>query len=208
MKQQYIVAGIGTEVGKTVIAAILTEQLHADYWKPVQAGDLHHTDTDKVRQWVSNPVTQFHPEAYRLKTPMSPHGAAFIDGLRIEEEKLALPTTTNHLIIELAGGLMVPLRTDYLIIDWLETIKIPVILVSRFYLGSINHTMLSIDALKRRNIPIQGIIFNGEMVESSKEAILEYSNIAMLGHIDINEPPSISMVKKHVGTINLTQAVN
>lgn len=203
MNQQYIIAGIGTEVGKTVIAAILTEQLKADYWKPVQAGDLHDTDTHKVERWISNPHTVCHPEAYRLHTPMSPHEAARRDGVRIDASKLVIPSTKKPLVIELAGGLMVPLREDYLIIDWLEQIKIPVVLVSRFYLGSINHTILSVDALQRRGIPLAGIVFNGEMVESSKQAILAYTGAKDLGHVDMEASPSEEMILKYAGSIKL-----
>lgn len=180
---QYIIAGIDTEIGKTVISAIVTEALQADYWKPVQSGDLHHTDTNKVQALVSNTQSKFHPEAYRLETPMSPHASADIDGVTIEPDKLKLPQTDNHLVVELAGGLMVPLTKDLLMIHMLKQWDLPVILVSKYYLGSINHTLLSIDMLKAHNIPIKGIIFNGETNPTSKEAILHYSKVPLLGEI-------------------------
>jgi len=180
---QYIIAGIDTEIGKTVVSAIVTEALQADYWKPVQSGDLHHTDTDKVKALVSNPQSKFHHEAYRLETPMSPHASAAIDEVTIEADKLTLPQTSNNLVIELAGGLMVPLTKDLLMIHMLKQWNLPVVLVSKYYLGSINHTLLSIEVLKAHNIPIKGIIFNGETNPTSKEAILHYSQLPVIGEI-------------------------
>ncbi|HAS42059.1 MAG TPA: dethiobiotin synthase [Microscillaceae bacterium] len=180
---QYIIAGIDTEIGKTVVSAIVTEALQADYWKPVQSGDLHHTDTDKVKALVSNPQSKFHPEAYRLETPMSPHASAAIDEVTIDADKLTLPQTSNNLVIELAGGLMVPLTKDLLMIHMLKQWNLPVVLVSKYYLGSINHTLLSIEVLKAHNIPIKGIIFNGETNPTSKEAILHYSQLPVIGEI-------------------------
>ena len=181
--RKLIIAGIDTEIGKTVISAIVTEALQADYWKPVQSGDLHHTDTDKVKALVSNPTSVFHPEAYRLHTPMSPHAAAAIDGVQIEAEKLALPATDNSLVVELAGGLMVPLNPDFMNIHLIRQLNIPVILISKYYLGSINHTLLSVELLKAHNIAVAGIIFNGETNVTSKEAILHYSQLPCLGEI-------------------------
>lgn len=201
--QKYIVAGIGTEVGKTVISAILVEKLQADYWKPIQAGDLHYTDTHKVQEWVSNTKSVFHPEQYRLQTPMSPHGAADIDGVNIQLEDFQIPETANKLIIELAGGLMVPFNQEALNIDLLEQWKLPVILVSRYYLGSINHTLLSIDALKSRKIPIKGIIFNGTEVPTTKEIILSYTNIPCIGEVGDQAEPNAKMVLDNVGKIRL-----
>ena len=154
MKRKIIVAGIGTDTGKTVASAILCQALKADYWKPVQAGDLQNTDTHKIKRWV--PSTKTHSEAYRLTQPMSPHAAAAIDGNTIEENNLVPPNTTNDLIIELAGGLMVPLREDFLNIDWVASTGLPIILVSNYYLGSINHTLLSLSLIKSRNIPLLG----------------------------------------------------
>ena len=104
------ITGIGTDVGKTVVAAVVTEALKADYWKPVQAGDLEFSDTDRVRSWVSNDQSVFHPNSFALKTPMSPHAAAEIDGIRIDLEAIRAPESSNNLVIEGAGGLLVPLN--------------------------------------------------------------------------------------------------
>ncbi|GAB3980351.1 dethiobiotin synthase [Spirosoma terrae] len=180
---QFILAGIGTEIGKTVVSSILVEALQADYWKPVQSGALEDSDTETVRQLISNTVSQFHPEAYRLTQPLSPHAAAEIDNVHIDLNIITLPITSNALIIELAGGLMVPLNDHELNIDLVQKLGLPIILVSRNYLGSINHTLLSVELCRNRNIPILGIIFNGPTVSSTEHFILNYTNIPCLGRI-------------------------
>ena len=143
------VTGIGTEVGKTVISAILTEALEADYWKPVQAGDLDYSDTHKVKDLVSNSKSVFHCETHALNHPMSPHAAAERDGVEISLNDFQIPKTDNHLVIEGAGGLMVPLNRKDCIIDLIENFGVEAVLVSRNYLGSINHTLLSVEALSK-----------------------------------------------------------
>ncbi|MDF2431142.1 MAG: dethiobiotin synthetase [Mucilaginibacter sp.] len=179
------ITGIGTGIGKTIVSAILVEKLKADYWKPIQSGDLNDSDTMKVKSLVTNSASIFHPEAYRLTQPFSPHKSAAIDGLIIDPEKINLPQTTNTLIVEGAGGLMVPLNDQFLMIDLIKKLDAEVILVSAFYLGSINHTLLSISALKQYNIPVKGIIFNGAEDSNSKRFILKYSEIKMLGSIPL-----------------------
>jgi len=187
MKFQYFVTGIGTDVGKTIISAALVEAFEADYWKPVQAGGLENTDTDVVQQLISNKKSHFFKETYRLNTPASPHYAAELDGVEIKLENFTLPTTSNNLIVEGAGGLFVPLNKDYLIIDLIKKLKLPVVLVASIYLGSINHTLASIDALQKRNIPIAGIVFNGNDVKSSTSYILEYTKVRNLGNFPWSE---------------------
>lgn len=201
---KYIVAGIGTEIGKTVVSAILVEALWADYWKPVQSGDLHFTDTDKVKALTSNSVSVFHQEAYRLQAAMSPHAASELEGIAIEPGKIQLPKTDNALIVELAGGLMVPLNRRFLNIDLILQLGLPVILVSRYYLGSINHTLLSIELLRQRQIPIAGIIFNGAENPQSKEVILEYSGLRLLGEIAEEIEITREVVKKYGDMIRLS----
>ncbi len=195
--KKLIVAGIGTDVGKTVVSAVLCEALHADYWKPVQAGDLDNTDSMKVKRLVSNSKTIIHPESYRLETPMSPHAAAAIDGIEIEEEKLVFPETSNDLIIEMAGGLMVPLTNDFLYIDWVSKTGLPVVLVANYYLGSINHTLLSIELLKARNIPITGLIFSGEKNQTTFEVIMHRANTKCLLEIPHEEQVTGEIVSKY-----------
>lgn len=178
------VTGIGTEVGKTVIAAILTEKLKADYWKPVQAGDLDDSDTMKVRALVSNSVSVFHEEGFRLNHPMSPHAAAERDGVEIGLEDFKMPQTENHLVIEGAGGLMVPLNDQDCVIDLIEGSGAEVVLVSRNYLGSINHTLLSIEALKNRGIPVRGVIFNDEENAETERVILKMTGLKCIGRVE------------------------
>ncbi|SNS51518.1 dethiobiotin synthetase [Ekhidna lutea] len=194
-----IIAGIGTDTGKTVASAILCKALKADYWKPVQAGDLENTDSHKVKKW--SPETIIHPEAYRLTQPMSPHAAATIDDVTIEESRLQIPTTDNNLIIELAGGLMVPIREDYLNIDWVASTGLPVILVSNYYLGSINHTLLSLYALKSRNIPLLGLIFNGEKNPSTFDVIMQRSEVKCLLEIEKEEEITSKMIEKNAAKL-------
>jgi dethiobiotin synthetase len=190
------VTGIGTGIGKTLISAILVEKLQADYWKPVQAGELDSSDTIKVRQLINNSTSVFHPETYRLTQPYSPHKSAELDGITIDEQTIIPPQTNNRLIIEGAGGLMVPLNDHFLMIDLVKQFNAEVILVSQNYLGSINHTLLSIEALKQRNIPIKGIIFNGEANPSTEDYILAYTQIPLLGSVPVlNEIDQNSVIK-------------
>lgn len=194
---KYIIAGIGTEIGKTFISSILTESLQADYWKPIQSGALDFTDTDTVRSLISNEKTVFHPEEYRLNQPMSPHAAAAIDGVVIELSKFQLPQTDNYLIVELAGGIMVPLNDQETNLDLIKKLNIPVILISKNYLGSINHTLLSIEILKMNDIEVKGLIFNGEQNKYSEDFILNYSKLACLGRVDFEEVIDKNVVRKY-----------
>ena len=143
----FFIAGIGTEIGKTITSAILVEYLKADYWKPIQSGDLDYSDTNKVQNLVSNTQTKFHPESYRLTQPYSPHYSAQLDNVTISLDEINIPETTNNLIIEGAGGLMVPLNEEDLLINLIQKLGVEIILVSKNYLGSINHTLLSVEAL-------------------------------------------------------------
>lgn len=202
MSNQLIVAGIGTEIGKTVASAILVEALEADYWKPVQSGALEDSDTETVRQLISNTTTRFHPEAYRLTQPLSPHAAAEIDGVRIDMSRINVPDSENTLIIELAGGLMVPLNDRDLTIDWVAQSGLPVVLVSRNYLGSINHTLLSIEACRSRQIPLLGLIINGPSVPATEHFILNYSGLQCLGRIGQEAGITKEIVKTYANQID------
>nr|WP_293841672.1 dethiobiotin synthase [uncultured Arsenicibacter sp.] len=204
---KFFVAGIGTEIGKTVVSAILTEALKADYWKPIQSGALEDSDTHTVRRYISNAASVFHPEAYRLREPLSPHAAAAIDGVTIELSKLVIPETDNHLVIELAGGLMVPLNDTDLNIDFVQQSGLPVVLVSRNYLGSINHTLLSVDALKQRNIPILGLIFNGETTPASESFILNYTGLPCLARIPLESNLTPEVIARHAAELTSFQEV-
>jgi dethiobiotin synthetase len=178
------VTGVDTNVGKTVVSATLTEALQADYWKPIQAGYDDGTDAEQVKSMISNPKSIIHPEAYRLKVASVPSYAAEQEGVTIEPDKLTLPQTDNRLIIEGAGGLMVHLDRDFLIIDLIQHLNVPVVLVSENYLGSINHTLLSIEALRRRHIEIIGIIYNGDHSAHMRELIYQTSGVHEIGSIE------------------------
>ena len=180
------ITGIGTDVGKTVVSAIVTEALQADYWKPIQAGDLENSDSQKIKSLLSNSKSQIFESAYNLKTPASPHFAAQLDGIQIDLKQIKEPQTTNHLVIEGAGGVFVPLNEKECIIDLINQ-EHKVIVVSRHYLGSINHTLLTIEALISKKKRIAGIIFSGDKNEATEAIILSKTGIKPLGRID-NEP--------------------
>jgi dethiobiotin synthetase len=186
-EKRYFVAGIGTDVGKTVASAILVEALKADYWKPVQAGDLENTDRMKVQNLVSNTTSVFHTEHYQLPYPLSPHASAAMAGVEVDVETIQIPEHKAPLIIEGAGGLLVPIHYDVLYIDWIKKMQLEVILVSRHYLGSINHTLLSGEALKSRGIKVKGIIFNGNENTHTEAVILQHTMFDFLGRIEETE---------------------
>jgi dethiobiotin synthetase len=201
MKKAYFVTGIGTEIGKTIVSAILVEKLDADYWKPIQSGELDNSDTIKVKNLISNSVSKFHSEAYQLTQPFSPHHSANLDGITISLDKINRPETAQTLIIEGAGGLMVPLNDKDLMIDLIRKLDIEVILVSKNYLGSINHTLLSVEALKSRNIAIKGIIFNGAKNEATEDVIVSLTGLAVIGRIpelDIINQESIKVAASFI----------
>lgn len=185
------ITGIGTDVGKTVASAICVQALEADYWKPIQAGDLDNSDSHKINKLTSIVTSsaverQFHSNAYQLNTPASPHYAAQLDGITIDLKKIIEPTTNNHLVIEGAGGILVPLNNNDCIIDLIKP-DYKVIIVSRHYLGSINHTLLTFEALKNRNIKVAGIIFSGDENKATEDIILSKTKAKFIGRIE-NEP--------------------
>jgi len=177
------ITGISTDVGKTITSAIVVEALEADYWKPVQAGDLDNSDTHKVKSQISNLKSQFYPNSYQLNTPASPHLAAEIDGITIDLKQIQEPQTENHLVIEGAGGIFVPLNEKDSIIDLIQP-DYKVILVSRHYLGSINHTLLTIEAIRNRGFKVAGIIFSGSENKSTESLILNKTGIKCIGRIE------------------------
>lgn len=184
------VTAIDTGIGKTVVSAILVERLKADYWKPIQSGDLDNSDTQTVKRLVTNPATVFHPEAYRLTQPFSPHKSAELDGISIDLNSLKVPETSNQLVIEGAGGLMVPLNDKHFIIDLIQKFEAEVVLVIRHYLGSINHTLLSLSILQQRGIPVSSIVILGENDLYSEKAIrnfagdIKFETIPLTDHVD------------------------
>lgn len=177
------ITGISTDVGKTIASAIIVEALEADYWKPIQAGDLDNSDSHKVKSQISNPKSQIFENSYQLNTPASPNLAAELDGITIDLKNITEPNTDNHLVIEGAGGILVPLNDTDCVVDVIQA-DYKVIVVSRHYLGSINHTLLTIEALKNRKIDIAGIIFSGDENKATESIILNKTGVKCIGRIE------------------------
>ena len=195
------ITGISTDVGKTIASAIIVEALEADYWKPVQAGDVDSSDSHKVKSFISNKKTIIHPNSYLLNTPASPHLAAAIDGFSIDLKQIKEPITQNHLVIEGAGGVFVPLNDTDCIIDLIQP-DYKVIVVSRHYLGSINHTLLSLESLKVRKLKVKGIIFNDKPNLETENYILNYSGVKCLGRIDEHQQITREVVLSYKNKFN------
>lgn len=195
----YFVTGIGTDVGKTVASAILCEALKADYWKPIQTGVELGKDSDTVKSLLTNSSSVIHPESYLFPKPLSPHVAS--ENEKIELNTLRLPQTKNHLVIEGAGGILVPINETETLLDVIKKLQAEVILVSRNYLGSINHTLLSVEVLRQHQVPIKGIIFNGEDVCNGEEIIIKKTALKVLGRI-----PEIKQLDKET-ILNLSKTI-
>jgi dethiobiotin synthetase len=195
----YFVTAIDTDSGKTLTSAILCEALQADYWKPVQAGLPK--DRDTVKNLLTNTNSKIHAERYFLNTPASPHAAAALDGLEIDLNSIRLPQTENNIIIEGAGGCLVPINDREFVIDIIDHLKTQVILVADLYLGSINHTLLTVEALTKRNLTIKGIIFNGESNIESERIILLHSKLKSLLHIKKEEQINKDVVLKYASLL-------
>lgn len=179
----FFITGISTDVGKTVVSAIVTQALHADYWKALQSGGMDHSDRSEVQRLVSNDKTQYYEESYFLNTPMSPHKSAQIDGITIDIDQIKRPETDNHLVIEGAGGILVPLNDTHTVADLIMPDD-KIILVSSGYLGSINHTLLSIEYLKSKGLKCAGVLYNQVTLAGTIEIIEKMTGIPTIGHID------------------------
>jgi dethiobiotin synthetase len=202
MGNKFVVTGIGTDVGKTVVSSILAEALNANYWKPVQAGDLQRSDTIKVKEYTEN-VTVLE-EGFRLTEPISPHAAAEIDGVSIELEALKIPEVSDGLVIEGAGGLLVPINLEGLTYaDVFENWGLPVIVVSRHYLGSINHTLLTLEVLKERGIKVEGIVFVGSENSATERLILGRSGVKLIARIPIVSEVNKAFVLNQAALLSL-----
>lgn len=182
---EIFVTGTDTGIGKTIVAAMLAQGLNASYWKPIQAGLEEETDTEFVQRTTDLSEFQIKPERYRLNTPMSPHASADIDGVSISMSDFELPDyETDHLVVEGAGGLLVPFNDEDMIIDLISFLELPVVIVACSTLGTLNHTFLSLEALRSRSIPILGVVLNGPRHESNYKTIEEYGNINILAEIE------------------------
>lgn len=183
LPQRFFISGTDTDVGKTMVSAILALGLNASYWKPVQCGNEPCSDS----QWLASvgvAPTNILPERHNLKNPLSPHRAAELEGVTIALDDFELPTTNNSpLIVEGAGGLLVPLNSKDLVIDLAAKLQLSVLLVSRSGLGTINHTLLSIMALRQKNVELLGVVMNGEPNPANKAAIEHYGKTTVLAEI-------------------------
>jgi dethiobiotin synthetase len=191
---QLVIAGTDTDVGKTVVSALVVQGLGAHYWKPVQSGLAEGSDTERVRNLLALPPERILPEAYRFQAPVSPHWAARMEGVRIEPEALVLPQVEAPLVVECAGGLMVPLRLDpaghLLQIDQLVAWGLPVLLVARSGLGTLNHTLLSLEALRHRAIPVLGLVLNGPLHPDNPPTLEAIGGVPVLAQLPPLEPLS------------------
>lgn len=200
LPKRIVISGIDTNIGKTVVSAILAEAIGASYWKPIQAGDLHQSDSMCVAA-LTESVTIL-PEAVRLKKPASPHFAAKEEGIHLNEELFQIPDVPGALIIEGAGGLMVPINEQgFLFANLFKTWNVPVIVVSRHYLGSINHTLLTLSTLRSLEIPVEGIIYIGAEHEPSESIIETYSGIPTITHIPQCEVVDKAFVMHEAGRV-------
>ncbi|MDQ3190310.1 MAG: dethiobiotin synthase [Bacteroidota bacterium] len=191
------VTGIGTDVGKTVASAILTEALHADYWKPIQTGSDLSSDSDFVKSLLSNKKSIVHPERYSFKHPLSPHAAAELEGQKILLSDIEIPKTRNSLIIEGAGGVLVPLNENEFMVDMIKKFNVETIIVIQNYLGSINHSLLTIEVLMKRKIKILGVIINGVPEKASEDIILKHTGVNFLGRINLEETINKDIIVKY-----------
>jgi len=194
------ILGIHTGIGKTISSAVLAEAMGADYWKPVQAG-MEERDAATVRNLLTNGHGRVHEEAIKLSQPMSPHAAAEIDGVEIDFTKFAWPNTDKTLLVETAGGILSPMSSTTTMADFVAYYNLPAILVVQNYLGSINHTLLSIEVLKSRNIKLLGLVINGDANESSEAFIQQYANVPVIARIPHFDKLDNASVASYADTI-------
>ena len=178
-----VVTGTDTGIGKTVFSAGLAGLLDAAYWKPIQSGLDEETDTSVVARLAGLSSERIIPEAYRLSRPLSPHRAAELDGVTIDPDRLALPSPGRKVVVEGAGGLMVPLTRSYLFVDLFASWRAPVVLCARTGLGTINHTLLSIEAMRQRGVPLLGVAFIGDSMPDTERTIAKFGSTSVLGRL-------------------------
>ena len=184
LPDRLFVTGTDTGVGKSLVAAALTIGLEADYWKPVQTGCSASTDSSWLRQVLEAPPERILPEVYRFGPPLSPHAAAALAGATISLEKITLPQGGRPLIVEGAGGVLVPLNRQHTMVDLMVKLDLPVLLVARSSLGTINHTLLSVAQLRRAGLEPIGVVMNGPGNSSNREAIEHYGRLPVVAEIE------------------------
>ena len=204
---QLVVCGTDTDVGKTVVSAWLVQGLQALYWKPVQSGLEDGGDRGRVRDLLQLAADRCLPEAYAFDQPVSPHWAAELDGVTLEREKLAFPSVDEPLVVETAGGLMVPLRRDWLQIDQLQQWQRPVVLVARSGLGTLNHTLLSLEALRQRQIKVLGLILNGPAHADNPATLEQFGGVPVLGHLPPLQPLTAEALQGEWNRQNLGSSI-
>lgn len=186
LPHKIFITGTGTDVGKTVVSAMLVAGTRGAYWKPIQSGLGEITDTQWIQQMTGLPDDHFMPETHRLRQPLSPHAAAALDGVHIDLADFAPPDPhpRHHLVVEGAGGLLVPLNERHFMLDLVVQLGLPVLLVASSQLGTINHTLLSLDKLRSRKVPVTGVVMNGPKNESNRQAIEHYGQVPVLAQIE------------------------
>lgn len=194
----YFVTAIGTDSGKTFVSAILARALGAGYWKPIQAGKP--TDSDQIKEWLGNEII-IHPEKYLLKTPESPHAAAEKEGIKIQLSDFKLPTNNSILIIEGAGGVLVPINNDQSVIELAGKFNCEVIVVCNLYLGSINHSLLTLNYLKENGYNVKGIVFNGHSNEDSEAIIQQKTGLPILLKVQPEENITKEIIDRYANQL-------
>ena len=192
-----IICGTDTDVGKTVVSALVVQGLGALYWKPVQSGLEDGGDTGRVQRLLQLPPERLLPEAYRFEAPVSPHWAAERQGLTIDPDRLNLPAGDGALVVETAGGLLVPLRRDWLQIEQIAVWGLPVLLVARSGLGTLNHTLLSLEALRQRSIPVLGLVLNGPPHPDNPRTLEHLGKVPVLAELPPLSPLCAATLEQH-----------
>jgi len=198
-----VICGTDTDVGKTVVSALMVQGLDAKYWKPVQCGLEGGGDRDRVQQLLGLPSERILPEAYRFSQPVSPHWAAERSGVTIEVDSLTVPSQEGLVVVETAGGVMVPLTRDWLQIDQLGRWGWPVLLVARSGLGTLNHTLLTLEALRRRSIPVLGLVLNGPRDDNNPKTLEELGGVCVLGTLPTLKPLDRAALQEQWDVLNL-----
>ena len=198
----FFVTGIDTGIGKTLACAVLVRAIRGNYWKPVQCGDLENTDTHTVKKLLGDFPCQYFPECFQLKAAKSPHRAAREEGLEISLNDFSWPVGSSPLVVEGAGGVLVPLNGRDYIVDLAAKFRLPAILLSRHYLGSLNHTLMAVEALQNRDIPIRGFIFNGIRDLESEKFLQTRTGLPMLLHMEQEEKLDSRCIPKYASLID------
>ena len=203
-----VICGTDTDVGKTVVSALVVQGLGARYWKPVQSGLEGGGDSDRLQALLQLPRQRLLPEAYRLRTPVSPHWAAELDGVTIDPERLALPPDNGEpLVVETAGGLLVPMGRDWLQIELLHRWRLPVLLVARSGLGTLNHTLLSLEALRHRAIPVLGLVLNGPLHADNPRTLAAIGGVPILAQLPPLDPLNADALARQWQGSNLAHSL-